>query len=138
METEPIPPDSHARARMAPRCCLPAIWAQSMHPAQGHNWAFTAVVVWRSLAQNNFLCTSLCRHSPCRTATLVHYQLWPNLEVRCEMEKRASVVSEAAHRSFLFHQSFEPNPVSLTPPTKYDNKINLDFRETNYTFVRTP
>lgn len=102
METEPIPPDSHVRARMAPWRCLPAIWAQSMHPAQGHNWAFTTVVVWRSLVQNNFLCTSLCGQSPCRTATLVHYQLLTNLEARCEMEKKGPLLCQKQYTDLFF------------------------------------
>lgn len=105
-----------------------SLWAQSMHPAQGHNWPFTTVVVWRSLEQNNFLWTSLCAQSPCRTATLVHYRLLTNLEARCEMEKRASVVSAATHRSFLCCQSFEANTESLTPPTKYDNIDKFRFQ----------
>lgn len=126
METERSPAVSHFRARMAPWRCPPAIWAQSTHPAQGHNWTLTTMVVWRSLGQNDFLCTSLCRHAPCRTATLVRYQLWANLEPKCEMEKRSPVVPETAHRSFLFHQGFEPNPVSATPPTK-DNAVS-EFR----------
>uniref|UniRef100_A0A8V5FUI0 Uncharacterized protein n=1 Tax=Melopsittacus undulatus TaxID=13146 RepID=A0A8V5FUI0_MELUD len=55
---------------MARHCCLPAIWAPYMHPAQGHDWAFTTMVVWRSLEENNFLCTSLCSHSPLVLAVL--------------------------------------------------------------------
>lgn len=119
-ETEPSPPDSHVRAHMAPQCCPPAIWVPSMSPAQDHNWAFTAIVIWRSLGQNNFLRTSPCRSSPCRTATLVHYQLRTNLQPRCEMEKRAPVIPETVHRSFPLHRSYETNPVSATPMTKDD------------------
>lgn len=63
-----------------------------------------------------------CRMSLCRqfhAEQLLWYitsgqVLWQGVK----WKKRASVVSEAAHRSFLFCQGFEPNPVSLTTTNK--------------------
>lgn len=102
---------------------LPSSHLVSVHaPSSGSRLVFTTTAVWRSLGQNNFLCSSLCRCSSGRTAALGHYQLWTNLGPRCEMEKTAPIISEAAHRSFLFHQGFEPNPIPDTPTTK-DNTV---------------